>query len=124
MEELLRSSDIVSLHLPVTENTRGLINARTLAMMKPSAILLNTARGELVDEEALVCALRENRLCAAGLDVYAQEPLRESPLFELENVTLMPHCSANTPEAAENMGRMAVENACRVLHGLDNAHCL
>ncbi|MBP5640748.1 MAG: phosphoglycerate dehydrogenase [Victivallales bacterium] len=122
LEDLFRSSDVISLHLPSTPATWHLINAETLAQMKPGTILLNTARGELIDEEALVCALKENRLRAAGLDVYEHEPLHESPLFELENVTLMPHCSATTPDAAVNMGMMAVENAYRALNGLENAH--
>ena len=90
--------------------------------MKPGAILVNTARGELIDEEALAYALKDGHLGAAGLDVYEHEPLRESPLFGLENVTLTPHCSATTPEAAVNMGMMAVDNAYRALKGLENAH--
>jgi len=114
-EELLLSSDVISLHLPATAATWHLVNAEALAQMKPNAILVNTARGELIDEEALACALREGRLGAAGLDVYEHEPLRESPLFALENVTLTPHCSATTPEASLNMGMMAVENACQTL---------
>ena len=90
--------------------------------MKTGAVLLNTARGDLVDEEALAEALRDGKLASAGLDVYVQEPIRESPLFALDNITLMPHCSANTPEAALNMGRMAVENAHRALCGMEGAH--
>ena len=121
-EELLRSSDVISLHLPSTAATWHLVNAETLAQMKPGAILVNTARGELIDEEALAYALKDGHLGAAGLDVYEHEPLRESPLFGLENVTLTPHCSATTPEAAVNMGMMAVDNAYRALNGLENAH--
>lgn len=124
LEEVLSGSDIISLHLPCTKETYHIMNAEKLALLKPDAILINTARGDLIDEEALVAALKENRLRAAGLDVYAQEPIRESPLFGLRNVTLMPHCSANTPEAATSMGTMAVENAYRALNGLDNAHIL
>ena len=124
LEELLRQADVVSLHLPSTAETRHLLNAETLAMLKSTAILVNTARGELVDEVALVSALRENRILAAGLDVYEHEPLRENPLFELPNVTLMPHCSATTPEASQKMGMMAVENAFRALHGITTAHIL
>ena len=92
--------------------------------MKPTAVLINTARGDLIDEDALVEALTGGTIAAAGLDVYAHEPIRESPLFGLSNVTLMPHCSANTTEAARNMGFMAVENAHRALCGLDDAHIL
>ena len=124
LDELLRRADVVSLHLPSTPETRHLLDADSLALMKPTAVLINTARGELVDEAALLCALKENRLLAAGLDVYEHEPLRESPLFGLSNVTLMPHCSATTPEASQKMGVMAVENAYRALHGIAPAHIL
>ena len=124
LDELLRRADVVSLHLPSTPETRHLLDADALALMKPTAILINTARGELVDEAALECALKENRLLAAGLDVYEHEPLRESPLSGLSNVILMPHCSATTPEASQKMGMMAVENAYRALHGIAPAHIL
>ena len=122
--EILSQCDIVSLHMPCTPETRRIINADTLGKMKKTAVLINTARGGLVDEAALAEALRTGTIAGAGLDVYDQEPLRESPLFGLENVTLMPHCSANTAEASRNMGVMAVENAHRALNGLDGAHVL
>ena len=123
-EEIIRSCDIISLHMPCNAETRHIISRETLRQMKPTAVLINTARGDLIDEDALVEALTGGTIAAAGLDVYAHEPIRESPLFGLSNVTLMPHCSANTTEAARNMGFMAVENAHRALCGLDDAHIL
>ena len=122
LDGLLSTSDIISLHIPCNKDTFHFVNRETISKMKPGAALINTARGDLVDEEALAEALRDGKLSAAGLDVYAQEPIRESPLFELDNITLMPHCSANTPEAAMNMGMMAVENAHRALCGMEDAH--
>lgn len=124
LDEIITSCDIISLHMPSTQETRHIIDARALGRMKKSAVLINTARGDLIDEEALYAALTSGQIAAAGLDVYAHEPIKESPLFSLHNVTLMPHCSANTTEAARNMGFMAVENARRALSGMKNAHIL
>ena len=124
LEQVLREPDIITLHLPCTKETYHIIDSNAINKMKTNAVLINTARGDLVDEEALAEALRTNRIFGAGLDVYAHEPIKESPLFELRNVTFMPHCSANTSEAAKNMGMMAVENAYRAIKGIDNAHIL
>ncbi len=122
--ELLEKADIVTLHLPCNPSTYHIIDRKALSAMKEGAVLVNTARGDLIDEQALAEALENRHLLGAGLDVYSGEPIRESPLFRLENVTLMPHCAANTPEAAMKMGMMAVENAHRALCGLDGAHIL
>ena len=122
LTELLASSDFVSLHLPVTNETVHIMNGKTFALMKPTAFLINTARGDLVDEDALYEAVKTGIIAGAGLDVYAKEPAKENKLFELENITFMPHCSANTTEAAMNMGMMAVENAYRAINNLENAH--
>ena len=122
LNELLATSDFVSLHLPVTKETVHIINDKTIALMKPTAFLINTARGDLVDEDALYEAVKGGVIAGAGLDVYANEPAKESKLFELENITFMPHCSGNTTEAAMNMGMMAVENAYRAVNNLENAH--
>jgi len=104
LEELLRTSDVISVHLPKTAETVGLLGADELAMVKPSAILVNAARGGIVDEDALYSALKEGRLAAAGLDVFATEPCTDSPLFELEHVVATPHLGASTDEAQEKAG--------------------
>jgi D-3-phosphoglycerate dehydrogenase len=104
LEELLEVSDVVSVHLPKTPETVGIIGAEQLATVKPSLILVNAARGGIVDEDALAAALKEGRLAAAGLDVYATEPCTDSPLFELEQVVATPHLGASTDEAQEKAG--------------------
>ena len=94
-EELLRRADVISLHAPATDETRGLFNAEAFAKMKPSAILINTARGALVDEPALVAALQTGQIRSAGLDVFAEEPIRpDNPLLQLDNVVLTPHVAS------------------------------
>ncbi|WBO59300.1 hypothetical protein GT370_20080 [Acidocella sp. MX-AZ03] len=118
LESLLRQSDIVSLHCPLTEATRGLINAQTLALMKPSAFLINTARGEVVDEPALLAALTGGRIAGAGLDSFAQEPpAADNPLWGLENVIVSSHCGGVTPEARREVSLMSVRNVMAFLNG-------
>ena len=104
LDELLRTSDVISVHLPKTAETVGLIGAEQLATVKPSAIVVNAARGGIVDEQALYAALKEGRVAAAGVDVYAKEPCTDSPLFELEQVVATPHLGASTDEAQEKAG--------------------
>ncbi len=99
LEDLLRGSDYVTLHIPLSPKTRHIIGKRELSMMKPTAVLINTSRGAIVDEGALVEALHEKKIGGACLDVYTDEPLRESPLFSLPNVILTPHIGASTVEA-------------------------
>ncbi len=96
---LLRESDYVTLHVPLLPETEHMIGARELGLMKPTAVLINTSRGEMVDEKALVEALRGKKIAGACLDVYEQEPPRDSPLFKLPNVVLTPHIGASTAEA-------------------------
>ncbi|MDQ1668657.1 MAG: D-3-phosphoglycerate dehydrogenase / 2-oxoglutarate reductase, partial [Actinomycetota bacterium] len=96
LEELLRSSDVISVHLPKTPETVGLISDDQLATVKPSLILVNAARGGIVDEHALYLALKEGRVAAAGIDVFATEPCTDSPLFEFESVVATPHLGAST----------------------------
>ncbi|MBI2823403.1 MAG: phosphoglycerate dehydrogenase [Planctomycetia bacterium] len=118
LEELLGESHIVSLHLPCTPETIDLVNARTLAMMRPGAVLVNTARGGLVDEDALADALRTGRLAAAGLDVFKVEPLPlDSPLLKLDNVLLAPHMAGLDEESNEAMSRLAAECLAQLARG-------
>jgi len=117
LDELLASSDFVSLHTPLSAETRGLISARRLALMKPEAILVNTARGPVVDEAALAVALREGRIAAAALDVYEHEPRVHPDLLGLENVVLVPHLGSATVETREAMATLAARNAVAVVAG-------
>jgi phosphoglycerate dehydrogenase-like enzyme len=108
---LLAESDILTLHVPLTPSTERMIGARELAMMKPGAILINTARGRVVDEEALVEALRTGRLAGAGLDVFEHEPLPpESPLRQLDNVLLTPHIAFLTEESMDECTYITIRN--------------
>lgn len=110
LDELLAVSDVVSIHCPATPQTRHLIDARALALMRPGAILVNTARGDVVDETALAAALRAGRLAGAGLDVYAHEPRINPELLDLENVVLLPHLGSATLQSRVAMGMRAVDN--------------
>jgi len=104
LDELLRESDFISVHLPKTPETVGLIGDEQLRMVKPSVRIVNAARGGIVDEQALYAALKEGRVAGAGIDVFAQEPCTDSPLFELDNVVATPHLGASTHEAQEKAG--------------------
>jgi len=117
LDELLGRSDFVSLHCPLTAETRHLIDARALARMRSHAVLVNTARGPVVDEAALVAALRERAIAAAGLDVYEDEPRLAPGLAELENAVLAPHVGSATHETREAMGRLCVEAVALELAG-------
>jgi phosphoglycerate dehydrogenase-like enzyme len=118
LDNLLRESDIVTLHLRLSERTRGLLTARHIALMKPTACLVNTARGKLLDEQALVNALRENRIRGAALDVFQEEPLPvDHPLRSLENVVLAPHMGYVSEQSYDLFFRQAVENIEAYLDG-------
>jgi lactate dehydrogenase-like 2-hydroxyacid dehydrogenase len=110
LESLLAASDVVSLHCPGGSATRHLINANTLARMKSTAILINTARGSVVDEDALANALAQRQIAAAGLDVYEREPAVSPALRELENAVLLPHLGSATLEARTAMGMQMADN--------------
>jgi len=114
LEELLSRSDIVSLHCPATAETTGMISREAISRMKRGAILVNTARGELVDEAALVDALKSGALAAAGLDVLRSEPVMAHPLFSLPNVVVTPHIAWLTPETLARSIDVAIENCRRV----------
>ena len=116
--ELLDRSDIVSLHLPLTPETRGMVDEAALARMKPGSILINTARGEVVDETALVSALQSGHLAAAGLDVFATEPVPvDNPLLALDNVIVSPHVSWYTADTMERYLTRAIRNCRRLADG-------
>lgn len=118
LDDLLKESDFVSIHTPLTPDTRHLINAVKLRLMKPSAILVNTARGSVIDEEALAIALKENWIAGAGLDVYEKEPLDpKNPLLGLDNVVLVPHMGSATTQTRSMMSETASRNLLAALHG-------
>ena len=100
---MINFTDIVSLHLPLTEENRGMINEKTLQSMKPTALLINAARGEIVKEKDLYNALKDNVISGAGLDVFENEPPTNSPLLKLDNVVMTPHIAAFTHDAMNNM---------------------
>jgi len=119
LDELLHRADVVSLHLRLSDRTRGFLDAARLARMKPTAFLVNTARGALIDRDALVAALREVRLAGAGLDVFDEEPLPAGhPLAALPNVVLTPHNAGMTPEVIEGGLHRALENIEHFLKGV------
>lgn len=118
LEQLLQSSDVVSIHLPITEESRHLLGATELAKMKPTAIVVNTGRGPVIDEQAMVQALQEGRLGGAGLDVFTTEPLsQDSPLCGLESVVMSPHVGAMSPETSLAGLAMALDNIEAFLAG-------
>ena len=117
LDRLLNSSDVVSLHVPLTNDTRHLIDKKAIARMKRSAYLINTARGPVVDEEALAWALQQHLLAGAALDVYENEPAVHPDLLRLENVLLVPHLGSGTTETRLGMAGLAVDNVVAVLSG-------
>jgi len=116
-DELLRESDFVSIHTPLTDETRHLISASELEKMKPEAVLVNTSRGPVVDEAALAEALADGSIFAAGLDVYEEEPKIHPNLLDLENVVLAPHIGSGSIETRDKMAVLAAENIVAVLSG-------
>ncbi len=122
LEELLAQSDFVSLHAPYSQETHHLINAEKLGQMKATAYLINTARGPLVEEAALVTALREGQIAGAGLDVYEREPQLDPGLFKLENAVLAPHLGSATTETRNEMSRLAATNLALALQGKPPLH--
>ncbi|MDR3050190.1 MAG: phosphoglycerate dehydrogenase [Oscillospiraceae bacterium] len=109
-EEIYAACDFISLHLPLTDESRHMISDAQFQAMKPTAILVNTARGGLVDEAALVRALQNHTIYAAGMDAFAQEPPQDEALYALDNLVMGSHCAASTQGAVENMGMMAAQN--------------
>ncbi|MDD1751937.1 MAG: NAD(P)-binding domain-containing protein, partial [Methanotrichaceae archaeon] len=118
LDTLLRESDIVTLHVPLTPDTEHMISASQLAKMKPTAILINTSRGKVVDEEALVDALKKKTIAGAGLDVFEKEPLpKNSPLIELKDVVLTPHIAFLSEESIDECTYICVENVMKFVDG-------
>jgi D-3-phosphoglycerate dehydrogenase len=118
IEELLPKSDLVSLHLPGIPETKGLVNKDFLSRMKPGSYLVNTARGELIDESALISALRSGHLHGAALDVFQQEPPEsDNPLLKMDQVIVTPHMGAHSDSATNAMGWMALGECLAVLQG-------
>jgi glyoxylate reductase len=117
LDDLLKESDFVTLHCPLTKETHHLIGKGELDLMKPTAILINTSRGPVVDEKALVSALKKGKIAGAGLDVYEKEPKLSPGLSELENVVLLPHIGSLTKDTREQMAVVAAKNAIAMLRG-------
>ncbi len=125
LDRLLRESDFLSLHVPLTPETRHLIGERELALMKPTAILVNAARGPVVDQRALYEALKERRIAAAGLDVAEVEPMPlDDPLLTLDNVIVTPHIGSASVATRAKMAEMAVESILQALRGDLPSHCV
>ena len=123
LDRLLGESDFVSVHAPLKPQTQHLLGARELALMRPSAFLINTARGPIVDEKALVCALAERRIAGAALDVYEHEPRVEPALLTMTNVVLTPHLGSAVAELREAMAHIVVDNIVAVLEGRQPPNC-
>lgn len=118
LEALLVNSDFVTLHVPLTEKTRNMLGKKEISLMKPSAYLINTARGEILDEDALYSALRGKKIAGAAIDVYKEEPpSADSRLLKLNNLITTPHVAAYTYEALREMGRVTAQNVLKVLRG-------
>ena len=118
LEDLLKEADFVCLTLPLTAETEGLIGAEQIALMRPETIFINIARGKVVDEQALIAALQNGQIRAAGLDVFEQEPVSpDSPLLKMNNVVATPHMGSATHETREAMARCAVDNLLAALAG-------
>jgi glyoxylate reductase len=124
LEELLRESDFVSLHSPLNAETRHQIGARELRLMKKTAFLINTARGAIVDETALVRALQTKQIAGAGLDVFEHEPKVDKRLRKMSNVVLTPHLGSATPEVREEMASIVVDNILAFLEGRKLPNCV
>lgn len=117
LDEVLKQSDFLSLHVPLTETTSQLIGSRELGMMKPTAILLNTSRGPVIDEAALVSALQTGKIAGAGLDVYEHEPAIHPGLMTMRNVVLLPHLGSATQDTRIRMGQVCLDNIAAVFGG-------
>ena len=123
-DTLLREADFVSIHVPLTPETTRFMSTREFSLMKPTAFLVNTARGEVIDEEALVEALKNGQIAGAGLDVFEHEPAIHPALFSLDNVIILPHIGSGSVETRTKMGLMAAENLIAAFEGKIPPNCL
>ncbi|WGS64957.1 2-hydroxyacid dehydrogenase [Marinitoga aeolica] len=117
LEELIKNSDYISLHTPLTDETYHLLDEKEFSMMKPNTIIINTARGPVINEKVLIKYLKEGKIAGAGLDVYEEEPKVPQELIELDNVVLTPHTGSATYETRDNMAKMVAENVISALKG-------
>ncbi len=117
LNKLMKTSDVISLHVPLTPQTKGLLDKEKLELMKPSAIIVNTARGEVVDEKHLIKMLKRRKIFGAGFDVYTNEPNLNPELFKLDNAILLPHVGSGTVETRSAMAELAAKNVTAVLSG-------
>ncbi len=125
LEELFETADAISIHVPYSKETHNFVDAKMLGRMKPSAVIVNTARGNLIDEEALYEALSKKKIAGAALDVYATEPLStDSPLLKLDNIILTPHVSSQTYESLWRIYAMAIDIAADFFNGVESKHIL
>lgn len=125
LEELFRQSDAISIHVPYTGQTHHMVNKETLALMKPTAVIVNTSRGNIIDEDALYEALRSGQIRGAGVDVFAKEPLPvDCPLLTLENAVITPHVSSQTVESLWNIYKMAIDISADFFAGKGSPHIL
>ncbi len=125
LETLFRSADVISVHVPYSKETHHLVNSRLLALMKPTSVIVNTSRGNIVDEDDLYDVLATNKIAGAGLDVFAKEPLPlNSPLLKLDNIVVTPHVSSQTVESLWRVYKMAIDIAADFFSGKDSPHIL
>jgi len=122
-DKLLSESDFVSVHAPLSAETRHLVGEREIRLMKPTAFLVNSSRGPIVDEKALVRALKERRIAGAGLDVYENEPQVDPELIAMKNVVLTPHLGSAVTELRESMANVVADNIMAVLEGRQPPNC-
>jgi lactate dehydrogenase-like 2-hydroxyacid dehydrogenase len=124
LDDLLAQSDVLSIHAPLTPETKNLLNAERIARLPKGAVVVNTARGGLIDDNALIAALKSGHICAAGLDVYANEPALDERYRTLDNVFLLPHIGSATIETRTAMGMLAIDNIDAVLAGREPPHAV
>lgn len=117
LDQLLKRSDLISIHLPLNSSTKLLVDKSKLELLKPNSIIVNTARGEIIDEKHLIKMLKKNRIFGAGFDVYENEPLVNPELLKLNNVVLLPHIGSSTNETRDKMAELAAINVINVLNG-------